>query len=650
MENKGFEMSETPQNNEKSLGVGQKSNTFRNAVLANNDPGTGPPGENKDDDNPRDKKLRHGVLVPVEEEEKLPPEEDLEDDSTPNIFGRIVVAIRSAIFQAVTTNKRIFNIGVMVLGALAFNAYFIGAIHYALTYKDRVDWCDGVGFLVIIVGVVYWSLFYYYFLKRFVWKKFRRGIVQPIQKIFAPLKGRWFVKYAWGIACLAAAIAFVVVDAKDEPRRLISAAGVVGILAICLIFSKHPGRVNWGHVFWGLGLQFVFGVMILRWDGGRDAFDCLSSKIKTFLDFSLAGSDFVYDHLSTGVNLNFTSGDTLVLQPLFAFKSLSVIFFFSFFINILYYYGMMMWVITKLGWVLQTTVGTTAAESMNAAANIFIGQSEAPILIKPFLGVMTNSELHAVMTSGFATIAGSVMGAYISFGINPSYLLSSSIMAAPAALALSKLVYPETKKSRTTADQLKSISLKQEGNALDAASAGAAQGLMLIGNIIANIIAFMSFVAFLNSLVHWFGVMVGLDELSFEWILSKVFIPVAYIIGIEDKDVEDVALLLGLKTVVNEFVAYQRMMTMKTLSERSKAVATYALCSFANFSSIGIQLGGIGFMAPERRADLTKVIWYAFFAGSACGVLNACIAGTLIASPDALADDMFNSTTSSYDF
>jgi pyrimidine nucleoside transport protein len=560
--------------------------------------------------------------------------EDLEDTSTNNIFTRAVVKVRSGLTNLIVSHKKVVKSLVILTLFALYNAYLVIAVNYTVTDEVKVDWCDGIGFLFVLTGIVYWSFFYYFVLKGVLGHHFKRGF-KALSKALSPIFSQWYVKVGITLLVLAGLGVFLYFDTEGQPRRLVSAGGILVLLLVGLLISKHPGRVNWQQVIWGIGLQFIFALLILRWQGGRDAFQCLSGKVSSFLNFSDVGSYFIYGFAAEGFNAT-VGGVEINLNPIFVFKNLSVIYFFSFCINLLYYYGAMQWVVSKVGWVLQITVGTTAAESMNAAANIFIGQTEAPILIKPFLAKMTHSELCAVMTGGFATIAGGVMAAYISFGVDAANLLSASVMAAPAALAYSKLIYPETKVSKTTSKDIAAGSIKPEGNALDAAAQGAVQGVILIANIAANVIAFMAFIAFLNAVIGWFGVLVGIDYLSFEYILGKVFIPVALVIGIDPEEAENVALLLGLKTVVNEFVAYQRLLEFQRdglLSPRSIAIATYGLCSFSNVSSIGIQLGGLGAMCPERRADLTKAIGYAFIAGSIAGLLNACTAGMLLSEP-----------------
>ena len=334
-----------------------------------------------------------------------------------------------------------------------------------------------------------------------------------------------------------------------------------------------------------------------------------------------------------------------------------MIVYFNFVIQILYFYGIMQRVIVQLGWLLQVTVGTTACESLNAAANIFLSQTDAPLLIKPFLAKLTMSELHAIMTGGFATITGSLLAAYISFGVSASHLLSASVMSAPAALAISKLVYPETGRSRTTVDDIH-VEKGDEVNALDAASRGAMSVVKICGYIAASLIAFIAFIAFVNGVLGWLGALVGFEEaagvaLSFEYIASKVFKPVAWLMGAPWEDCGQVGELIALKTILNEFVAYSRlqeMMEAGQLSSRGVIIATYALCGFSNLGAMGIQISGISALAPERRSDLARIAFSAMMAGNVACFLTACIAGALISDPDsvnaALATSLAGNATS----
>jgi len=400
---------------------------------------------------------------------------------------------------------------------------------------------------------------------------------------------------------------------------LASFFGLKAFVLLAVLFSNNPARIRWRSVVWGLTLQFIFGLIILRWKVGRQVFQCLGDKMTTFLGFTENGSSFVYGFL--------------IEEGVFMFKILSVIFFFSFMTSMFFYMGYMQWLISKIGWALQWTIGTTPCESMIAAANIFLGQTEAPLMIKPFMETMTNSELHCVMASGMATIAGSVLAAYISFNISASHLLSASVMSAPAALAAAKLLYPETKKTKTSIDAIDKMPKGQEANVLDAASQGAANAVFLVANIGGTLIAVLAFIAFINGLLSWFCALVGYDGVTIEFILGKIFIPFAWFMGVEYDNLESVGQLLGVKSFVNEFVAYSNLNKIQDqLTERSKTIATYALCGFSNPASIGIQIAGFSTLAPNRRADFSKCAIRAYCAGSLACFMTACIAGTLIES------------------
>ncbi|ODM88539.1 Sodium/nucleoside cotransporter 2 [Orchesella cincta] len=354
-------------------------------------------------------------------------------------FARLYNGIRVSIYNLIATNKKLAKKLVLGLLFLLYNAYFITAI----LYKDRNElpweWCDGHGLLIILTGLTYTLLLYFHVLKPRFGKQINNAVIKPAVSTASALVKPWYGRLIAIVAVLGAIIAFVVIDAWDQPQRLISACGVVVMVLIGLLFSNNPARVQWRQVFGGMLIQFIFGLLILRWEGGRQFLDCVSNKVATFLGFSNAGSDFVYGSVSSGVieimnsTLPELAGEKLYVQAAFAFGSLSVIYFFSFCVGLLYHLGVMVWVVMKVGWLLQITLGTTAAESMNAAANIFLGQTEAPILIRPFINDMTKSELHAVMTGGFATIAGTVLAAYISFGVPASSLITASVMAAPEA-------------------------------------------------------------------------------------------------------------------------------------------------------------------------------------------------------------------------
>ncbi|MBE9186406.1 NupC/NupG family nucleoside CNT transporter [Microcoleus sp. LEGE 07076] len=401
-------------------------------------------------------------------------------------------------------------------------------------------------------------------------------------------------------------------------ERLISVVGLGVFVGLCYAFSVDRRAVKWPPVLWGIALQLIFAILILKTAPGLAAFKFLGDLVTQFLNFSDAGAKFVF-------------GDQFT-DHLIAFKVLPTIIFFSSFISLLYHYGILQRVVQTVAWGMIKTMKTSGAESLSCAANIFVGQTEAPLLIKPYVATMTLSELHAVMTGGFATIAGGVMAAYISFGVSPQHLIAASVMSAPAALAMSKLLYPETEKSLTAGE----VEIKVEqvyANAVDAAASGASDGLQLAANVGAMLIAFLGLLAFFNALLGWFGGLISLPQLSLEWILSFLMAPVAWLMGVPWADCGKIGVILGKKTILNEFIAYLDLMELvkqQAISERSVIIATYALCGFSNIGSIGIQIGGIGAMAPSRKGDLARLGVRAMIAGSVACFMTACIAGMLV--------------------
>lgn len=469
------------------------------------------------------------------------------------------------------------------------------------------------------------------------WDLFMDRYEGKIVKFFSPVgaffQKQWFwLKWVIWISLIAAVILWLVFDtAKMGATQLISFGGLVMYVLLMFIFSKHPAKVNWRQVFWGIGLQFLLGLLILRTKPGFDAFDWLGIQVQTFLEYSNAGSEFVF-------------GEKYI-DHFFAFKVLPIVIFFSTVMSMLYFLGFMQWLIKKVGWIMQVTMGTTPTESLVAAGNIFVGQTESPLLIKPYLEHLTKSEIHAVMTAGFSTIAGSVLGAYISFGVSSSHLLTASVMSAPAALAISKLFWPETEPVKITMQHGLKLEKGDAKNILEAASQGASASISLVANIAVNLMAFLSLLAFFNSVLSWLGNMFDYPQLSFEIICSYVFMPFSFMMGVDWEDSFIVGKLIGYKTFFNEFVAYEYLAGLITkrknngplfisgvkqyMSVRSEVIATYALCGFANFGSLGITIGGLSSMAPSRKGDIAAGAIRAMIAGTVACFMTACIAGIL---------------------
>ncbi|XP_020951943.1 sodium/nucleoside cotransporter 2 isoform X3 [Sus scrofa] len=430
----------------------------------------------------------------------------------------------------------------------------------------------------------------YRILKRFCGKKITRCL-KPLKNSCLKL----WMKRVFAGASLVGLILWLALDTAQRPEQLISFAGICMFILILFACSKHHSAVSWRAVLWGLGLQFVFGILVIRTDPGFNAFQWLGDQIQIFLHYTVAGSSFVF-------------GDTLV-KDIFAFQALPIIIFFGCVMSILYYLGFVQWVVQKIAWFLQITLGTTATETLAVAGNIFVGMTEAPLLIRPYLGDMTLSEIHAVMTGGFATISGTVLGAFISFGIDASSLISASVMAAPSALALSKLVYPEVEESKFKNKEGVKLPRGKEKNVLEAASNGATDAIGLAANVAANLIAFLAVLAFINAALSWLGELVDIQGLTFQVICSYILRPVVFMMGVEWADCPMVAEMVGIKFFTNEFVAYQQLSQYKSkrlsgveewiggekqwISVRAEVITTFSLCGFANLSSIGITLGGL---------------------------------------------------------
>jgi CNT family concentrative nucleoside transporter len=400
--------------------------------------------------------------------------------------------------------------------------------------------------------------------------------------------------------------------------QVVSVLGLFSMLAIAWLLSVDRRSIRWRPVVVGTALQVVFALIILRTEVGRSAFDAVGAVITRFLDFTDAGASFVF-------------GEKFK-EFYFAFKVLPTIIFFSAFITILYYFGVLQRIVKLFAWVMMRGMRTSGAESLSASANIFVGQTEAPLLIRPYVSTMTQSELMAVMTGGFATVAGGVMAAYVGMGVSAKHLLAASVMSAPAALVMAKIMFPE-KEHSVTAGKVEIEVERPWANAIDAAASGAADGLKLALNVGAMLIAFVGLIALIDWPITALGHAVGLEQLSLRWILGELCRPLAWLMGVSWAESSQVGTLIGIKTAVNEFVGYvemEKMIAAGQLSPRAEVIATYALCGFSNFSSIAIQIGGIGGMAPERKADLARLGLRAMVAGSLACFQTATIAGFLI--------------------
>ncbi|XP_044534008.1 solute carrier family 28 member 3 [Gracilinanus agilis] len=438
------------------------------------------------------------------------------------------------------------------------------------------------------------------------------------------LNKHWFwLKWLMWILLIIAVICWLIFDtAKQGTQPLVSFGGLVLYVLLMFIFSKHPTKVSTKEIF-----TFIL------------------------ISYQIMFEVFNVDHCS-----------------LRRISVLPIVVFFSTVISMLYYIGFMQWLIRKVGWLMQVTLGSSPIESVVAAGNIFVGQTESPLLVRPYLSHLTKSELHAIMTAGFSTIAGSVLGAYISFGVSASHLLTASVMSAPASLATAKLFWPETEIPKITLKSALKMEKGDSRNLLEAASHGASSSISLVANITVNMIAFLALLAFVDSALSWLGNMFDYPQLSFEVICSYVFMPFSFMMGVDWEDSFMVGGLIGYKTFFNEFVAFQQLAKMiklrklagpkfidgvqQYISVRSETIATYALCGFANLVSLGVVIGGLTSMAPSRKGDIAGGAFRALVAGNVASFMTACIAGILSSLPMeidcySLLENAFNSSSPS---
>jgi concentrative nucleoside transporter, CNT family len=410
---------------------------------------------------------------------------------------------------------------------------------------------------------------------------------------------------------------------SDVPltARLTGVLGLVVIVGIGVALSSNRKRINWRVVAWGLGLQVAFAIFVLRVPAGQALFRWLGGVIGTVLHYSYAGSSFVFGKLGE---------PNSELGVVFAFQILPAIIYVSALFAILYYLGVMPVVVRAFAAVMSRVLGASGAESLNVAASIFMGQTEAPLTIRPFLPRMTRSELMTVMTSGMAHISGSIMAAYIAFGIEARHLLTAVIMTAPGTIMMAKLFEPETERPETYGDVKLDIP-KTDVNLVDAAARGTGEGLHLMLNVMAMLVSFIALVALLNGMFGAIHDWWPLFPSNLQTVLGWIFRPIAWIMGVPWHDSGVIGSLLGTRMVLNEFIAYAQLGPMKeSLDPRSFTIASFALAGFANFSSVGIQLGGIGALAPERKHDLARLGFRAMLAGTLANFLSATIAGILL--------------------
>ena len=429
-------------------------------------------------------------------------------------------------------------------------------------------------------------------------------------------------------------------ESTDMLTRMRSLIGMALLIGIAYAMSVNRKQIRWRIVFWGIGMQAVFAVIVLKTTPGRWVFDLARDVVNIVLGFTDAGARFLFGKLYDGTGpgptsgpvqyLDGTTGDPMQFGAVFAFHVLPTIIFFGGLMAILYHLGLIQKVVRGIAWLMTRTMGTSGSESLAVASNIFVGQTEAPLVVKPYVERMTRSELMAVMTGGFATVSGGVLAAYVRFGIDAGHLMAASVMNAPAAFIFAKLMFPETEQSETAGGSVKDPP-SESANVIDAAAAGASDGLKLALNVAAMLIAFIAFIAMINFGLGKVGGIFDYPQLSLKEIFGVVLYPLSWAMGADTQDLLNFGHLLGTKISLNEFVAFADLGHLRNeVTPRTFTIATYALCGFANFSSIGIQIGGISAIAPSRRSDLARLGLRAMIAGAAASCLTACVAGLLL--------------------
>ena len=418
-------------------------------------------------------------------------------------------------------------------------------------------------------------------------------------------------------------------------------AGVFCFFGLVAMFSSNLRAVNWRTIGWGVALQVTLAVLVLKVPFVNQAFNAAKGVVVSFINFSDKGAEFVFGNLARPGDIALNPGKEFIFM--FAFKALPPILFVSAFFTVLYHFGILQWCVRLMARVMVHLMGTSGAETLSVSANVFMGQTEAPLIVRPYVPRMTNSELFALMTSGFAHISGGMMVVYINYGADPVAVLTTCIMACPCSLYLAKLFMPETGRPETVGTVHTAREKSPYVNGIDAAASGTTVGLQLALNVAAMLIVFIAFVAMFDAILGalrpglaYLGIPVGTsaDSLSLAKVFGWAFSPAAFLMGVEPNDVSKVASLLGAKLSINEHYAYLVMKGWKAtpdfMTPRSYTLAAFALTGFANFASVGIQLGGIGALAPERRHDLARLGLRALFVGFVATLLNAAIAGVFL--------------------
>ncbi|KAI6241016.1 Sodium/nucleoside cotransporter [Aphelenchoides fujianensis] len=438
---------------------------------------------------------------------------------------------------------------------------------------------------------------------------------------------------------VAGVLTWLAIDTRGDRIRLRSLVGMAAFILMAFLCSANPSRIKWHPVVGGLVLQFCVGLVVLRWSVGNEVIKFVADQAVTFLDFTSVGTKQVYGFIAD-------MPDICGIRASFIFTSLQIIIYFGSVVSVLLLLrDHSSRSLSRIAWCMQHTIGTTAAESLNAAACIFLGQTEAAILIEPALISMTDSEIHSVMTAGYACIAGSLFAAYIAFGACPTYLFSATVMSASVSLAISKIIYPEVQVSTQKNAREFKFAQREASNVIECISNGAVHSAKFVWAIGANLVVYTALLYLMNAVITYCGNLVGIQDLTFNKMLGYAFFPLAFLMGVSDAPNWDsqihetlkVAELMGMKTVLNEFIAYQKLSEMvlqkELIGKRAIMMATYALCGFSNISMIGSQIGILSSMCPERKSSFSKVAVRGLISGIFSCFVTTCVAGILVEKP-----------------
>ncbi|XP_076461964.1 putative transporter YutK isoform X2 [Babylonia areolata] len=605
------------------------------------------------------------VTIDLTDFQRVPPQEDTADttvgDENKEEEGAVAVAVavapssrRSHCFmyrlnrfvrELAHSNWRVMRTVVLVVLFLAYMAYFSYCMYHEFGSEPSVRLLVGT-----VLGLLWLAN---YLVKRFIKCPCNLSCCGSLWD-WEGRKGAMLRKVVrWGLysLCVGGAVAILVDVGRTRPENMVCLAGMALLILVCFFISQDPEQINWHAVFWGMGLQFWFAVLIKRTTFGSDAFEWLADRFVEFLRYSDKGSLAVF-------------GETY-LDHRFVFQLMPTIIFFNAMISVLYYLGVIQIFIAKCGKFLSFCLGTSPIECVNAAANLFLTLSEAPILIKPFIKDITQSELFAVMTGGFASIAGSLLYAFAAYGAPINHILTASVMSAPAALAFAKLIYPDERKPTIKAEDAYKVDVRQYGSMLGALSSGAKEGLSMAGYVVINLLIYVALLAFLDSTILWFTERAGLDGFTFTKLISYVFFPLTYLMGFEIQDCLKAGRLLGVKILTTTTVSFMELGKIITngkvlqeyidtyngtwtsvgddifleatnttlvggvLSERSGVLATYMICGLSNMGCIGIAIGAFSSLAPSRTMDVMRQVPLALLAGNFACFSTACMAGLL---------------------